>query len=100
MGYRIQTMNGTDVDSSTLVLKRGVTYRFEMNIEDEVCLTTARIVVSSSLIGSNRGNVKLGQSLGRDESSRDSLRDSRDRSSLSSNKNKRESALLIHESVT
>merc|ERR1712238_359047 len=82
--YRIQTINGTDVDSSTLVLKRGVTYRFEMNIEDEVCLTTARIVVSSSLI----------------ESSRDSLRDSRDRSSLSSNKNKRESALLIHESVT
>merc|ERR1712161_119378 len=98
--YRIQTMNGTDVDSSTLVLKRGVTYRFEMNIEDEVCLTTARIVVSSSLIDSNREDVKLGQSLGRGESSRDSLRDSRDRSSLSSNKNKRESALLIHESVT
>mmetsp|Transcript_10373 Transcript_10373/g.11488 ORF Transcript_10373/g.11488 Transcript_10373/m.11488 type:complete len:1125 (-) Transcript_10373:173-3547(-) len=98
--YRIQTMNGTDVDSSTLVLKRGVTYRFEMQVEDEVCLTTARSVVSSSLIDSSREDVKFGQSLGRDESSRDSLRDSRDRSSLSSNKNNRESALLIPESVT
>merc|ERR1712194_169164 len=97
------TMNGTDVDSSTLVLKRGVTYRFEMNVEDEVCLTTGRSVVSSSLIDSSREDVKLGHSIvgSRDESSsRDSLRDSRDRSSLSSNKNNRESALLIPESVT
>merc|ERR1712238_518523 len=101
--YRIQTMNGTDIDSSTLVLKRGVTYRFEMNVEDEVCLTTGRSVVSSSLIDSSREDVKLGHSIvgSRDESSsRDSLRDSRDRSSLSSNKNNRESALLIPESVT
>merc|ERR1712238_108251 len=38
--YQIQTMNGTNVDSSTLVLKRGVTYTFQMNVDDVVCLTT------------------------------------------------------------
>jgi len=38
--YQIQTMNGTNVDSSTLVLKRGVTYTFQMDVDDVVCLTT------------------------------------------------------------
>jgi len=99
--YRIQTMNGTDVDSSTLVLKRGVTYRFQMDVDDEVCLTTLRSAVSSSSIDSNREDVKLGlASSGGGSGSRDSLRDSRSRSSLSNTKNKRDGELMIEESVT
>ena len=40
-GYLLQTMNGTTLDASELVLKPGVTYKFSMNVPDEeICLST------------------------------------------------------------
>merc|ERR1711865_556472 len=51
--YRIQTLNGTDVDPSTLVLKTDVTYSFLIDIEDEVCLSVLQEV-------RDRNNDKIG----------------------------------------
>merc|ERR1712127_132477 len=40
-GYLLQTMNGTTLDASELVLKPGVTYKFSMHVPDEeICLST------------------------------------------------------------
>merc|ERR1712238_347058 len=48
--YQIQTMNGTNVDSSTLVLKHGVTYTFQMDVDDVVCLTTTALSKNELMI--------------------------------------------------
>ena len=37
--YRIQDMNGTDVDPSALVLKKNVEYRFQIDVDEKVCLS-------------------------------------------------------------
>jgi hypothetical protein len=61
--YRIQTMNGTDVDSSTLVLKPGITYRFQIDVDEEVCLSTVgtnpdRVSLSSGGVGESRDSSR------------------------------------------
>merc|ERR1711865_454769 len=73
--YRIQNMNGTDVDSSTLVLKPDITYRFQIEVDQEVCLSTIVLPVDR-----DRDSVKLGSSSGGVSESR-----YRERNSLGSN---------------
>ena len=77
--YRIQNMNGTDVDSSTLVLKPGITYRFQIEVDQEVCLSTTVLPVDR-----DRDSVKLGSSSGGVSESR-----YRERNSLGTNNDDR-----------
>jgi hypothetical protein len=61
--YLLQTMDGTTLDASELVLKPGITYKFSMMVADEeICLTT---LLSSSSLGGNlqrdsREDLKVG----------------------------------------
>jgi hypothetical protein len=75
--YRIQTMNGTDVDPSTLVLKPGITYRFQIDVDEEVCLST-------TVLPFDRDSVKLGLSSGGVGSGSSESRN-RERNSLGTN---------------
>jgi len=80
--YLLQTMNGTNVDASQLLLESGITYKFSMEVEDEeICLST--LVSRKSREDSRFGSVSRTSDTDRERLSSNLLGDRNEKEFLS-----------------